>query len=159
MKHSMTTCAIALAMMFSTTTAFAQQPPPYGKGLNLEMARKCIAAAEAEAKKNGWLMAFSVVDDTGHLMAMARMDNTQLASIRISFEKARADNNFRRPTKTFQDRAATDTAVLGLPGVITSEGGVPLVMDGKIVGAIGASGGTSQQDGVAAQACVAGFGK
>lgn len=154
MKRSTTACAFAATLILvSVATAFAQQPPPYGKGLSLEMARKCIAAAEAEARKNNWLMAFSVVDDTGHMMAMARMDNTQLASVRISFGKARAANNFRRPTKVLQDQAATDVAVLGLPGVITSEGGLPLVLDGKIIGAIGSSGGTSQQDGMTSKAC------
>ena len=137
--------------------AFAQQA--YGKALNLEMARKCIAAAEAEAKKNNWAMAITVVDDGGHLMAFARLDNTQIASVRISIAKARAANNFKRPTKVFQDRAATDVAVLGLPGAITSEGGIPLVIDGKIVGAVGASGGTSAQDGQVSKACADNIGK
>lgn len=146
----------AILMLASAGNLLAQ---PYAKGMTLEIARKCIAAAEAEAKKNNWTMAISVVDDSGHLMAMARMDNTQLASVRISFEKARAANNFRRPTKVFADRAATDVSVLGLPGVITSEGGLPLVVDGKIIGAVGASGGTGQQDGVASKACVDNFGK
>jgi glc operon protein GlcG len=104
-------------------------------------------------------MAITVVDDGGHLMAIARLDNTQIASIRISMAKARAANNFKRPTKVFQDRAATDAAVLGLPGAITSERGIPLVLDGKIIGAVGASGGTSVQDGQVAKACADNIGK
>jgi uncharacterized protein GlcG (DUF336 family) len=98
-------------------------------------------------------MAITVVDDGGHLVAFERLDNTQIASIRISQMKAKAANNFKRPTKVFQDRAASDVAVLGLPGVITSEGGLPLIMDGKIVGAVGTSGGTSAQDGQVSKAC------
>ena len=158
MKRSATGCAFAAAlMMVPAGAAFAQQP--YSKGLTLEMARKCIATAETEAKKNNWNMAIAVVDDGGYLMAFARMDNTQIASARIAIEKARAANNFRRPTKAFADRVATDVSVLGLPGVITSEGGLPLVLDGKIIGAVGASGGTGQQDGVASKACADNIGK
>lgn len=92
-------------------------------------------------------------------MAFARMDDTRIGSVRISQEKARSANNFKRPTKAFQDRAATDVAVLGLPGAIPSEGGVPLMLDGKIVGAIGASGGTAAQDGQASKACADNIGK
>jgi glc operon protein GlcG len=153
------TAILALGATFAlvpTGAAFAQA---YSNALNLDMARKCIAAAEAEAKKNNWNMALTVVDDGGHLMAFARMDNTQIASVHISQEKARAANNFKRPTKVFQDRAATDVAVLGLPGAITSEGGIPLMLDGKFVGAIGTSGGTSAQDGQVSKACADNFGK
>ena len=143
----------AAAAMAWLSTAHAQAPAPYAKGLTLDMAGKCLNAAQAEANKNKWAMAITVVDDGGHLVAFARMDNTQIASVRISMAKARAANNFRRPTKVFQDRAASDVAVLGLPGVITSEGGLPLMHDGKIIGAVGASGGTAQQDGMTAKAC------
>jgi glc operon protein GlcG len=157
MKRSTLVLALAAALaIFPAGAAFAQ---PYSNALNLEMARKCIAAAEAEARKNNWNMAISVVDDGGHLMAFARMDNTQIGSVRISIAKARAANNFRRPTKVFEDRAATNAAVLGLPGAIPSEGGLPLVLDGKIIGAVGSSGGTSQQDGMASKACVDNLGK
>ena len=144
-------CALAPA-----TSAYAQA---YGTAISLDLARKCIAAAEAEARKNNWNMVISVVDDGGHLVALARRDSTQIASIRISIMKACAANNFRRPTKVFQDRAATDVAVLGLPGAITSEGCLPLVLDGKIIGAIGSSGGTSAQDGQVSKACSENIGK
>ena len=141
---------LGAASLLIPASAHAQA---YGNGLNLDLARKCIAAAEAEAKKNNWNMAITVVDDGGHLMAFARLDNTQIASVRISQMKAKAANNFKRPTKVFQDRAATDVAVLGLPGVITSEGGLPLMLDGKIIGAVGSSGGTAAQDGQVSKAC------
>ena len=145
------------ALVLSAVAAFAAAGPagaqPYGTAVTLDLARKCIAAVEAEAKKNNWNMVISVVDDGGHLVALARLDNTQIASVKISVMKARAANNFRRPTKVFQDRAATDVAVLGLPGAITSEGGIPLVVDGKIIGAVGSSGGTAAQDGQVSKAC------
>lgn len=154
----------ALSIIFGTllaavpfSTSFAQAH--YSKGLTYEMAGKCIAAAHAEAKKNNWFMVTSVVDDGGHLVALGRMDNAQIASIKISVAKARAANNFRRPTKVFQDRVKDDVSVLGLPGAITSEGGVPLMMDGKIIGAVGSSGGTAQQDGVVSKACTDAIGK
>jgi glc operon protein GlcG len=153
------TAILALGATFALAPMSAAFAQAYSNALNLDMARKCIAAAEAEAKKNNWNMAFSVVDDGGHLMAFARMDTTQIGSVRISQEKARSANNFKRPTKVFQDRAATDVAVLGLPGAIPSEGGLPLMLDGKFVGAIGSSGGTSAQDGQASKACADNIGK
>ncbi len=156
-RHTAVLALSAVSLLIPAGAAHAQQG--YGSGLNLELARKCIAAAEAEAKKNSWAMAISIVDDGGHLMAFARMDDTQIASVRISIMKARAANNFKRPTKVFQDRAATDVAVLGLPGAITSEGGLPLVVDGKIIGAVGSSGGTSAQDGQVSKACAENIGK
>ena len=159
MKVKMTSLfsgALLVAGFFSTAYA---QVPAYSKGLTIEMANKCLAAAQAEARKNSWFMVISVVDDGGHLVALARMDNAQIASVKISIAKARAANNFRRPTKVFQDRVKDDASVLGLPGAITSEGGVPLMLDGKIIGAVGASGGTSQQDGVVAKACADIIGK
>ncbi len=142
--------------------AYAQQPtapPPmmYGSpGVNLEQAKKAVEAAEAEAKKNGWFMAIAVVTNGGYLVNFSRMDNTQIASIQIAQHKAKAAATFRRPTKAFEDRVAAGgagLAVLTLDGVIASEGGIPLVSNGKIIGAIGCSGGTGAQDG---QACKAG---
>ncbi len=158
MKRSVAGLVLGSAVALAPAgVAHAQQA--YANGLTLDLARKCIAASEAEAKKNNWAMAITVVDDGGWLMAFARMDNTQLASVKISIAKARAANNFKRPTKAFQDRAATDVAVLGLPGAITSEGGIPLVIDGKIIGAVGTSGGTSAQDGQVSKACAENIGK
>ena len=143
------------------TAAWAQQPPPppqYGApGVNLEQAKKAVEAAEAEAKKNGWLMAIAVVTNGGYLVHFSRMDQTQLASIQIAQHKAKAAATFRRPTKVFQDGLAANPAniyLLTLDGVIASEGGIPIMRDGKIIGAMGCSGGTGAQDG---QTCKAGI--
>jgi uncharacterized protein GlcG (DUF336 family) len=138
------------------TPAPAPAPAPvYGQpGVNLEQAAKAVEAAVAEAKKNGWLMAVAVVSNSGFLVHFSKMDQTQFASVQIAMDKAKAAATFRRPTKVFEDRAnGGGPSVLSLHGVVASEGGIPLMRDGKIIGAIGCSGGTSQQDG---QACKAG---
>lgn len=129
--------------------------PQYGQpGVNLEQATKAVEAAVAEAKKNGWLMAVAIVSNGGHLVHFSKMDQTQFASVQIAMDKAKAAAMFRRPTKVFEDRAnGGGPSVLSLHGVVASEGGIPLMRDGKVIGAIGCSGGTSQQDG---QACKAG---
>ena len=108
----------------------------------------------AEAKKNNWRMAFAVVGPAGELVYFEKMDGTQLASADISQGKARTAVMFRRPSKVFADQfAAGNTAFLTFPEKpVASEGGVPITVDGKIIGAIGASGGTGQQDGMAASA-------
>ena len=148
---SVALCAAALA-----TPAIAQAPPPYGEPVNLEQAKKAVAAAHEFAAKNGWAMAISVSGPSGDLVYFTKMDNTQYASIAISQHKARAAATFRRPTKVFEDRVATPAGVpaLSLDGVIASEGGIPLVIGGKIVGALGCSGGTGAQDGQTCQAGV-----
>jgi uncharacterized protein GlcG (DUF336 family) len=98
-------------------------------------------------------MAVAITDIAGNLVYFEKIDGTQVASIKIAMTKSRCAVQFKRPSKWFQDQLASgNTYVLGLKGSIPSEGGIPLVMDGKIVGAIGVSGGTSQQDGVAAKA-------
>ena len=133
---------------------------PYGNAVTLEMAKKCVAAAEAESKKNNWNMAIAVIDSGGHLMAFERMDNTQLGSIRVAIDKARTANNFRRPSKAFEDALAGGRqAILGLHGATPLEGGIPLVLDGKIIGAIGVSGELAGQDGQVAKACADNIGK
>ena len=142
-------------MAAPTTPAPAPAPPPtYGQpGVNLEQAQAAAAAAVAEAKKNGWLMAVAVVSNSGFLVSFSKMDQTQFASVQIAMDKAKAAALFRRPTKVFEDRAnGGGPSVLSLHGVVASEGGVPLMKDGKVIGAIGCSGGTSQQDGVACKA-------
>jgi uncharacterized protein GlcG (DUF336 family) len=112
-------------------------------------------AAEAEAKKNNWLMAIAVVSPSGDLAYFRKLDGTQYASIQIAQHKAKAAATFRRPTKAFQDGLAQgNTFLLTLDGVIASEGGVPIVVGGKIIGAIGCSGGTGAQDGQVCQAGV-----
>jgi uncharacterized protein GlcG (DUF336 family) len=154
----------ASALVMLAGTALAQQPaaappppPGYGLELSLDQAKRAVAAAEAEAKKNNWFLAIAVVGPGGHLLHFSRMENTQYGSIDIAQHKARAAAKFRRPTKAFEDRIAqggAGIAVMTLDDVIASEGGIPIVLQGKIVGAMGCSGATGQQDGVACQAGV-----
>ena len=134
-------------------SARAQLPNGYGAAISVETARKIAAVAVAEGKKNGWNVAVAIVDPAGELVFFERIDNTQAGSIAVSQDKARTAARFKRPTKAFEDALAGGRqAILGLPGVVPLEGGIPLLVDGKIVGAIGVSGATSQQDGICAQA-------
>jgi len=151
--------SVALCVAALAAPAVAQAPappPPYGETVNLEQAKKAVAAAHEFAAKNGWAMAITVVGPSGDLVYFTKMDGTQYASIVISQHKARAAATFRRPTKVFEDRIATAAGVpaITLDGVIGSEGGIPLVIGGKIVGALGCSGGTGAQDGQTCQAGV-----
>jgi glc operon protein GlcG len=133
----------------------AQAPSPYGANVSLENARKAAAPALAEAEKNHWNMAVAIVDTSGNLVYYEKMDNTQLGSANVAIEKARTAALFKRPTKAFQDVLAAGgdgLRVLTLKGVVAVEGGIPLVMDGKIVGAIGVSGAASSQDAQCAKA-------
>ena len=156
-----TSVIAAFAGVLLATTAHAEMatpaaaPPQYGQpGVNLEQAQAAAAAAVAEAKKNGWLMAVAVVSNSGYLVSFSKIDQTQFASVQIAMDKAKAAATFRRPTKVFEDRAnGGGPSVLSLHGVVASEGGIPLMRDGKVIGAIGCSGGTSAQDG---EACKAG---
>ncbi len=123
------------------------------KALTLEAAVKIAAAAEAEAAKNNWNVSIAIVDEGGHLVLLHKRDNTQYGSIDISIQKAQTAAGFKRATKVFEDAIAGGrTAILGIEQVLPLEGGVPLVFNGQIVGAIGVSGVTSQQDGVVAKA-------
>jgi uncharacterized protein GlcG (DUF336 family) len=135
--------------------AHAQMPNPYGASITLDAARKAAAPALAEAQKNNWRMAVAVVDISGDLVFFEKMDGTQAASVNIAADKARSAARFKRPTKALQDALAAGGAgmrLLALEGAVPVEGGIPLVADGKIVGAIGVSGGTSEQDGQCAKA-------
>jgi len=171
MRSVLLTSVVAVAAVALSAVAFAQQPmappaaapaappppPPYGAEISLDVAKKAVAAAEVEAKKNNWFMNIAVVGPSGALVHFSRMDGAQYASIAISQHKARTAATFRRPTKAFQDGLAANPAniyLLTLDDVIASEGGIPIVADGKIIGAIGCSGGTSPQDG---QVCQAGI--
>lgn len=128
--------------------------------LTLEDCRKMTAAAEAEAKKNNWPVAIAVLDTHGLLVLFQKMDNTQTASVNIAIEKGKTSATFKRPSKALEDAIAGGrNAVLGLPGATPIEGGLPLMMDGKIIGAIGVSGVTSQQDGQVAKAGADSVGK
>jgi glc operon protein GlcG len=129
---------------------------PYGTPIDLDMAQKAITAAAAEAKKHNWKMAIAVVGPAGQLVAHATMDGTQYASIDIAQAKARSAALFRRPSKAFADvingGAPAALSLLAFEHVVASEGGFPIVVDGKLMGAIGASGGIATQDGVTATA-------
>ncbi|HEY3043229.1 MAG TPA: heme-binding protein [Vicinamibacterales bacterium] len=145
----------AFVLALSAATAAAQMPNPYGPSITGESAKKVAAAALAEARKNNWNMAAAVVDPAGDLVYFEKLDGTQAASVTIAVDKARSSARFKRPTKALQDTLAAGgdgLRVLRLDGAIPVEGGVPILMDGKIVGAIGMSGGTSAQDGQCASA-------
>jgi len=122
--------------------------------VGLELARKIAARAEAEAAKNQWTMYIVVVDEGGNLVFLERMDGAQLGSLEVALGKAKTALKFKRPTKSFQDRVngGGNDAVLSIPGVIAIDGGLPLVANGVIVGAIGVSGMKPEQDAVVAQA-------
>ena len=129
---------------------------PYGTPISLDRAKAVIDAAVAEAKHHDWKMNCAVVDSGANLVAFQRMDGAQLASIQVSEHKARAAAMFRRETKVFEAGIQNgNVQTLSLDGVIGSRGGIPLVEDGKLIGAIGCSGGTSSQDEVTAKAGVA----
>ncbi len=135
--------------------ALAQMPNPYGLAIPVESAKKAAAAAVAEAAKSNWAVAVAIVDTAGNLVYFEKIDNTQTGSVKVAIDKARSAALFKRPTKVFQDALATGGGalrLLRLEGAIPIEGGIPLVMDGKIVGAIGVSGVMSEQDQQCAQA-------
>ena len=130
-------------------------PNPYGPPISVEAAKKAAAAALAEAVKNHWTMAVAVVDPSGTLVYYEKMDNTQIGSAQVSISKARSAALYKRPSKSFQDNLASGGGgmrVLALEGAVPVEGGVPIIAEGKIIGAIGVSGDTSDHDGVCAQA-------
>jgi len=151
-----------MGLLVASPPARAQQPVappppqiPYGAPINLEQAKKVLAGAEAEAAKNKWNMVIVVLDSGGHVVMLERMDGTQLGSIGAAKDKAYSAVMYRRPTKVFQDLVAQGGAnlrLLRLAGASPLEGGIPLIMDGKIIGAIGVSGAASEQDAQVAKA-------
>ena len=158
--------AVTAMLVAFALTAAAQQPNPmdvvpdkmpndipYGAPISLERADAALAAAVAESKKRGWKLNVAVVDGGGNLVAFARMDGAQIASIAISEHKARAAAVFRRETKAFEAGIqAGNNYLITLDGVIGSRGGIPLLEGGKLIGAIGCSGGTGSQDEVVCKA-------
>lgn len=144
---SVVLCGVVIAL--SASSVVAQDPPlPYGAPIDLKTAKKIAAAAEIEANKNQWPVAIAIVDSGGHLVLFQRLENTQLGSVDISIEKAKTAVLYRRPTKAFEDRIAlggADLKLLKLPG-LPLEGGIPIIYDGRIIGAIGVSGVQSSQD-------------
>ena len=152
--------AAAVAAVTCIPAAAQQATPPYGAPISLEQAKKVIAAAEAEAQKNNLFVVITVVDTGGYVVATHRLDNTQLGSIPVAEGKARTAVLYRRSSKAFEDALAgggIGLRVLGLQGAVPYEGGVPIIVDGKIIGAIGVSGMLPQQDGQVANAGASGL--
>jgi uncharacterized protein GlcG (DUF336 family) len=147
--------AAGLALCLGATGAVAQAPAPgYGPPITLEQAKKVVAGAEAEAQKNNWPMVIAILDSGGNLVLLHRMDNTQIGSLEVAKDKAYSAVAFRRPTKVFEDlvgQGGANLRLLRLTGASPIEGGLPIVIDGKIVGGIGVSGGTAPQDGQVAR--------
>jgi uncharacterized protein GlcG (DUF336 family) len=130
------------------------------KALTLTAAKKIAAAAEAEAAKNKWNVVIAILDDGANLVYLQKMDDTQIGSVDVAIAKAASAVKFKRPTKTFEENLVGGRqAILKLPGAIPIEGGVPLMDGARVIGAIGVSGVTSQQDGQIAGAGVAEFAK
>ena len=148
---------IVTIVLLAVASAGAQQapPPPYGTPISLEQAKKVMAGAEAEAKKNSWNVAIAIHDSGGNLVMLQRLDGTQFGSTDVAKDKAYSAVAFRRPTKAFQDaieQGGSNLRLLKLTGASPLEGGIPIVVDGKLIGSIGVSGVTSQQDAQIAKA-------
>jgi glc operon protein GlcG len=145
---------VVTLLLFAAASVSAQAPPAYGPPITLEQAKKAMAGAEAEAKKNNWRVVMAILDSGGNLVMLQRLDNAHLGSVEIAKEKARSAVALRLPTKVLQDLVAQGGVNLRYLNIGYSvlEGGIPIVMDGKIIGSIGVSGGTSQQDAQIGQA-------
>jgi glc operon protein GlcG len=150
MQWKLVRCVLA-AFFVMAGSAFAQQPstPPYGAAITLDDAKRAMAAAELEATKNSWQVAITILDSGGNLVMFHKGDNAQLAAISASEGKARTALTFKRPSKALDDAIAAGGAglrLLAVKDITPLEGGLPIVLDGKIVGAIGVSGALSSQD-------------
>jgi len=149
---------VVMAIALTGTSGFAQLADK--KALTLAAAKQIVAAAETEATTNKLAMVITILDEGGNLIYQERMDDAQLASIQISFGKAHTALAFKRPTKALEDAISGGrNALLSLPGAVLVEGGLPIIADGKVIGAIGVSGGTSAQDGGVAKAGADAFAK
>jgi glc operon protein GlcG len=143
---------LVAALAFAATSNFAADLATR-VGLTLDVAKQISAAAEAEAAKNKWTVAIAIVDDGGHLIHLAKIDNTQYGSVDVAIQKAQTSAAFKRPTKVFEEAIAGGrNALIGLKGALPLEGGVPIMHDGKVIGAIGVSGVKSTEDGQIAKA-------
>ena len=141
-----TASCLILALTLSAATAL-QAELPTKKVLTLGLAKRLVAAAEAEAKKQGATVVIAVVDDGGQLILLERLDDTQVASVEVAIGKARTAAIFRRPSKEFEDQVKNGrVAALALPGATPLQSGIPITVDGKVIGAIGASGNSPQED-------------
>ena len=136
---------LLLILMLAVNSGAADLPTK--KVLTLDAAKQIAAAAEAEAKRRGATVVIVVVDDGGHVLLLERLDDTQVASVEVGIGKARTAAIFRRPSKEFEDQVRNGrVAALALPGATPLQGGIPIVVDGKVIGAIGVSGNTPQED-------------
>ena len=152
----------AAGALIVCASSAAPQTMSYGPSITVDAAKKAAAPAIAEARKNNWMMAVAIVDPNGDLVYFEKMDDTQVGSTDVAIAKARSAARFKRPTKAFQDVLAAGgegLRILALEGAVPVDGGVPIVVAGKIVGAIGVSGGTSAQDGQVAAAGLAALSK
>ena len=150
-RQRLLSLAIGTALVFTAATAGAQAPPPppYGPGITLDQAKKAMAGAEAEAKKNNWPVVITILDSGGNLVMSQRLDGAQFGSVEVARDKAYSAVAFRRPTKAFEDGLAQGGAnlrLLNLKGASMLDGGWPIIIDGKIAGGIGVSGVTGAQD-------------
>ena len=145
--------SLSLFALFGLLSLSASAQLADKKVLTLDGAKKVAAAAETEARKNNWNVVIAVVDDGGHLVYLQRIDGTQTGSIDVAIQKARTAQAFKRSTKVFEDAIAGGrNAILALPGALPLEGGLPIVVGGQVVGAIGVSGVKSTEDGQIAKA-------
>ena len=141
-----TICSLGFAFLLAVATTL-QAELPTKKVLTLGLAKRLVAAAEAEAKKRGATVVIAVVDDGGQLILLERLDDTQVASVEVAIGKARTAAIFRRPSKVFEDQVKDGrVAALALPGATPLQGGIPIAVEGKVIGAIGASGNSPQED-------------
>jgi uncharacterized protein GlcG (DUF336 family) len=149
--------AFSLVALVATGASAQDRRPEYGTAINTAAAKKIAAGVLAECQKNGWNVAVAVVDNHGFLLYFERMDNTQTASMEIAVGKARSAATYRRPTRAFTDAINKGgPATATLPGVFASPGGLPIMADGKVVGGVGVSGVTGDQDEQCAKAGLAG---
>jgi uncharacterized protein GlcG (DUF336 family) len=152
--------ACFLALLALTPARAQTPPPPYGPPIGIESARKVMAAAEAEAAKNNWAVVIAIIDSGGHIVMLHRRDDVQLSSIEIAQGKAKTALMFKRPSKVLDDAiggGGPGLRFLALKDIVPLEGGVPIVADGKIIGAIGVSGVLSSQDAQIARAGIDGL--
>jgi glc operon protein GlcG len=136
-----------MLLIFLIPALSAGEETPLKPVLTLNAAKKAVEAAEKEAGKRGATVVIAVVDDGGQLILLERLDDTQVASVEVGIGKARTAAIFRRPSKVFEDQIREGrVAALALPGATPLQGGIPIIIDGKVVGAIGVSGNTPQED-------------
>jgi uncharacterized protein GlcG (DUF336 family) len=146
---------VGAVVVLAAASANAQGPPPYGPPITLAEAKKVMAGAEAEALKNKWQMVIVILDSGGNLVMSQRLDGAQFGSVEVARDKAWSAVAFRRPTKVFQDaieKGGVNLRLLRLTGANPLDGGLPIVADGKLIGAIGVSGATGEQDAQVARA-------